>query len=248
MLSTATMRRFRSVVYLNNAACAFLSRGESRNARQVLNYALALMQSISPNACHADHDALACQDSYMNAKLQETAQHLASRPMDTDLARTQCHKIEVIHFDGLLHSLVDRHDCCDAETSVALHIDYTYSDDSHEIIHEIVPTILLSNFAVSRLACSNSLRHPSNALLDHTWKLLSTAKTMLGLSRRSISQVTDAHLFVGIVLSRNLCAILASGCVLDQLVLERHQVASLQALSRCFVGTERAPGALAGAA
>jgi hypothetical protein len=247
MLSTATMRRFRSVVYLNNAGCAFLSRGESQAASQVLNYALALMQSMSPNSNDVGNDYLLFQDSYINVKLQETAQNLARCPMEMDVARAlQWHKVEVINFDGLLHSLVCRNDCSDAESSVALHIDYTYFEDSPENMHEIVPTILLSNFAVSRLACSSL--HPSNALLDCTWKLLSTAKTVLGLPCKSISQVTDAHLFVGIVLSRNLCAILESGGVLDKLSLERHQIASLQALARCFVETERDPGALAGAA
>jgi hypothetical protein len=216
---------------------------------QVLNSALILMQSMSPNAYHEDHVALVCQDSYMNAKLQETAQHLARHPIEMDVAHARAlpwRKIEVINFDGLLHSLICTDDCISTETSVALYIDYTYFEDSVENMHEIVPTILLSNFAMSRLACSSL--HPNNALLDHTWNLLSTAKTMLGLPRRSISQLKDAHLFVGIVLSRNLCAILEAGCVRGKLSLERHQVASLQALSRCFMGTERASGALAGAA
>jgi hypothetical protein len=117
----------------------------------------------------------------------------------------------------------------------------TYFEESHENVNEIVSAILLSNFALSHLSFIRL--NPSDALLEHTLHLLNMAKTFLGLQHTCMSKVADVRLFAAMIIGHNLCSLWGYGCFTDELLLERQEVASHQALDRCFTDYEYMPPA-----
>jgi hypothetical protein len=210
MLAPDYTHRFQSAVYLNNTAVTFMVHGEHRRAMEMLSDALMLIKSI----VQSPESSLAVQKnaSFAQAKVQTTQQRLARL---STKGRRKNHEVKVVHYDGSLDTSIlleesESDGNADHGVGIAVVINTVSHDaqDMAEWIQETAPAIMLSNFALSHwyAARSSTCTMMNDDMLDGSLHILSIARTVLGVSQRTMP-VNEGNLLVAIVLAHNRCGI-----------------------------------------
>lgn len=220
MVSSALVQEYKNAIYLNNAAITFMERGEYHKASDTLKDALSLMEFIiRPGREQCVNEVIEVQ-----AKIKRAAQRLACP--DEAMPSSQV-KLEVLCFNG---SFDWRFLQVNSAIALLFRINDVESDEIQGTMHEIVPAILLSNYALAIVCLSTSIQSCStqNGALQLLHMALSVLGTEQKLNSDQIEEVTDGNLFMAIAIKNNIGRILREWSLFSELVVSLQELEQLK--------------------
>jgi len=199
--------QYRNVVYLNNAATTFMARGEYEQAISSLKDALFLTETIVRPAvtsirktsrtkckdfCRTGNDMFLQMSSPFikdtQIKVQRVAQQLASYQHPISHSPLLL-LVEVVCYDGSIdssYSLAEQKKLFGSEQRVlAIHISDLLvdckmdADEMHVNITEVVPAIILSNYALAHLCFFKATSNSNINALDGAMRLFHMSMKVL---------------------------------------------------------------------
>lgn len=235
--SASFISQYRCAVYLNNAATTFLARGDYVEACLRSKECLSLIESIVrpsetfENVAYDGVDSAVLQEQFVssNLDLSKTIQHVDKRLATTHTKTTESViPIEILCYDGSLDSrrtLLEQQtkECWNLkEVAMPIWISDVIVDeidDADELqinVTEIVPAIMLLNYAISHLCyykCSNcqSALVGSLRLLQMSAEVLCIHDKWSSFTSGDIDKnmnFTEGRLFVAMAILSNMKCIL----------------------------------------
>lgn len=204
MLSSCAL--YRNALYLNNAGVSMLSRGAYNDAVDTFKDGLALMEKvINPENQVVDDEAF--HFPRVQACVEKATKRLArsSNPL-----RPAWHvPLKNISLDGSVDPTAMKVIFREQQGALAMpiRVDDVQTEGDFDRMHEVVPAIMLMNYALAHLCLSR----PSQigGLPECALKLLDMALSVLGIGDKlmddSWDRISEGHLFVGMVILSNIC-------------------------------------------
>lgn len=260
--SALEVRRYKSVVYLNNAAVTFLSGGHVHFAQENLSDVLTIIKSLVQGGEEETLETSRLCEDFIRMAVKKTEQRLAKLDRDLLLCPSSS-TLSVVSFDGSLSTTTLESEICPFQQNccLAILIDDVSTDEILSSIQEVAPTILLSNFALThwfeyrkKQKMQSSANH--NRTADGPLRMLDLCRSVLGVEQRTMD-VTEGNLFLAIAVTNNACCIqqqqqyedVTPGHIeSDALLNSRLELALLQSLSNKMTGLKRLFVSSAGAA
>jgi hypothetical protein len=231
-ISRSFVNQYRSAVYLSNAATTLLAHGDYQVACQSLRDALSIVETIvrpttqtesstnEGNEYETIQQSVEHENADISSKIHRAAQHLA---LLHSKETTSMVPMEILCYDGSLDSrsrLVQQQNKICSLSHVALPIWISdiivdHIDDDNDLlinVTEIVPAILLSNFALVNLChykCTNnqSALDATIRLFHMSMHVLCVRDKIINLSCEDNSHdmiFTEGRIFVTMVILSNI--------------------------------------------